>query len=177
MALEPVWTTWRGEIFPYRDSNSDPSAVQPAGIRYTDCVIPAPSVLILIPYEAVPSCFKGTSSLSFPPKACISTTFQIYDLKAFSTRDASIFVVIPLFLTSVKLIYIHISSLLSIDKACNWSQNSHMHCFNSRIRPTELEESRIISSSLKSFCDSPKHRQIEAHCSSHKKKAHRVPAR
>jgi hypothetical protein len=34
----------RGEkkIFPYRDSNSDPSAVQPARSCYTDCASPAP---------------------------------------------------------------------------------------------------------------------------------------
>jgi hypothetical protein len=35
---EPVWTTWRR---PYRDSYSDPSAVQPVASRYTDCAVPA----------------------------------------------------------------------------------------------------------------------------------------
>jgi hypothetical protein len=34
---EPVWTTWRREnAWPYRDSNSDPSFVQPVASRYTD---------------------------------------------------------------------------------------------------------------------------------------------
>jgi hypothetical protein len=34
---------WRGEkSWPYRDSNSDPSAIQPVVSRYTDCAIPAP---------------------------------------------------------------------------------------------------------------------------------------
>jgi hypothetical protein len=42
-APEPVWTTWIGEkSFPYRDSNSDPSIVQPVASRCTDCAIPAP---------------------------------------------------------------------------------------------------------------------------------------
>jgi hypothetical protein len=37
---EPVWTTRRGEkSCPYRDSNSDPSAVQPAASLYTDWAI------------------------------------------------------------------------------------------------------------------------------------------
>jgi hypothetical protein len=46
---EPVWKIWRRENYcPYRDSNSDPSVVQPVASRYTDYVIPAPSV---IPYE------------------------------------------------------------------------------------------------------------------------------
>jgi hypothetical protein len=33
---EPIWTTWRGErIYPYRDSTTDPSAVQPVyQLRY-----------------------------------------------------------------------------------------------------------------------------------------------
>jgi hypothetical protein len=40
---EPVWTTWRGEkSCPYRDSNTDPSAVEPVASRYTDCAIPLP---------------------------------------------------------------------------------------------------------------------------------------
>jgi hypothetical protein len=39
---EPVWTTWRRENpWHYRDSNSDPSVVQPVASRYTDCSIPA----------------------------------------------------------------------------------------------------------------------------------------
>jgi hypothetical protein len=41
-APEPVWTTWRREnSWPYWDSSSDPSVVQPVASRYTDCVIPA----------------------------------------------------------------------------------------------------------------------------------------
>jgi hypothetical protein len=37
-APEPVLTMWRSEFFlSYRDSNSNPSVVQPAGSRYTDC--------------------------------------------------------------------------------------------------------------------------------------------
>jgi hypothetical protein len=39
-ALEPVWTTWRGEkCFSYRDSNTDPSAVQGVAICCTDCAV------------------------------------------------------------------------------------------------------------------------------------------
>jgi hypothetical protein len=44
-APEPVWMTWSGENpYPYRDSNSDPSAVQPVVSRYSDYVIPAQQV-------------------------------------------------------------------------------------------------------------------------------------
>jgi hypothetical protein len=40
--LEPVWTTWRREnSWPHRDSNSEPSVVQPVASRYTDCAIPS----------------------------------------------------------------------------------------------------------------------------------------
>jgi hypothetical protein len=39
-----VWTSWRGEnSWPYRDSNSDPSIVQPVASRYTDYAILAPT--------------------------------------------------------------------------------------------------------------------------------------
>jgi hypothetical protein len=39
---------WRGEkSLLYQDSNSDPSAVQPVAIRYTDCTILALSFLVL----------------------------------------------------------------------------------------------------------------------------------
>jgi hypothetical protein len=38
---EPVGTTWRREnSWPYRDSNSDPSLVQPVASRYNDYAIP-----------------------------------------------------------------------------------------------------------------------------------------
>jgi hypothetical protein len=40
-APEPVWPTWRREnCCLYRDSNSDPFAVQPVASHYTDCAIP-----------------------------------------------------------------------------------------------------------------------------------------
>jgi hypothetical protein len=43
-AAEPVWTTWgRENSSPYRDSNSDPSVVQPVSSRYSDYAIPAPA--------------------------------------------------------------------------------------------------------------------------------------
>jgi hypothetical protein len=39
---EPVWTAWRREnSWPYPDSNSDRSVVQPVVRRYTDYAIPA----------------------------------------------------------------------------------------------------------------------------------------
>jgi hypothetical protein len=35
---KPVWTIWRSEnSWPYRDTNSYPSVVQPEASRYTDC--------------------------------------------------------------------------------------------------------------------------------------------
>jgi hypothetical protein len=40
-ATESVWTTRRGNFWPYRDSNSGLSVVQPVAIRYTDCANPA----------------------------------------------------------------------------------------------------------------------------------------
>jgi hypothetical protein len=40
---EPVCTTWRTEnSSPYRDSNSNPSVVQPVASRYTDYAIQTP---------------------------------------------------------------------------------------------------------------------------------------
>jgi hypothetical protein len=49
-APEPVWMTWRREnSWPYRDSKSDPSVVQPVASRYTDWAIPAPTHLHLVP--------------------------------------------------------------------------------------------------------------------------------
>jgi hypothetical protein len=41
---ESVWTTWRRENpWPYRDSNSGPSIVQPAASHTTNYAIPAPN--------------------------------------------------------------------------------------------------------------------------------------
>jgi hypothetical protein len=38
---EPVWSLWIGEnSWPYRDSNSDPSFIQPVATPYTDSGIP-----------------------------------------------------------------------------------------------------------------------------------------
>jgi hypothetical protein len=40
--IQPVWKTWgRGRSWPYQDSNSDPSVVQPVASRCTDCATPA----------------------------------------------------------------------------------------------------------------------------------------
>jgi hypothetical protein len=45
---EPVRTTWRREnSWPYWDSNSDPSVVQPVDSSYTDCATPVPNPLQL----------------------------------------------------------------------------------------------------------------------------------
>jgi hypothetical protein len=42
-APEPVRKTLTGEkFFPYRESNSNPSAAQPITSHYTDCAIPNP---------------------------------------------------------------------------------------------------------------------------------------
>jgi hypothetical protein len=42
---EPVWMMRRGDkSYPYWDSNSNPSAIQPIASHYTNCTIPAPSV-------------------------------------------------------------------------------------------------------------------------------------
>jgi hypothetical protein len=39
---EPVWMIWRSDnCWTHRDSNSDPSVVQPVAIRYTDCATAA----------------------------------------------------------------------------------------------------------------------------------------
>jgi hypothetical protein len=39
---EPIWTTWRKENSrPYRDSNTELSAVQPVASRYTGCATAA----------------------------------------------------------------------------------------------------------------------------------------
>jgi hypothetical protein len=40
---DPIWTTWsRENSWLHRDSNSDPSVIQPVASRYTDHAIPAP---------------------------------------------------------------------------------------------------------------------------------------
>jgi hypothetical protein len=38
---------------PYRDSNTDPSAVQPVTSRYTDCVVPAMYRYVVVLFELV----------------------------------------------------------------------------------------------------------------------------
>jgi hypothetical protein len=55
---EQVWTTWRGEeSSPYRESNSDPSPVQPVVHRYTHCAIPA------LPFYLWPTLVVSSHSL------------------------------------------------------------------------------------------------------------------
>jgi hypothetical protein len=45
--LEPVWTMWRREIsIPYRDTDFDPSVVQPVASHYTSPAIFAPRVYL-----------------------------------------------------------------------------------------------------------------------------------
>jgi hypothetical protein len=47
-APEPVWMMWRGEkSCPYRESNSNPLAIQPVASRHTDCGILAHSELLI----------------------------------------------------------------------------------------------------------------------------------
>jgi hypothetical protein len=54
-APEPMWTTWRREnSWPYLDSNSDPLAVQPVARRYTDCVLLASIIIIIIISTTIP---------------------------------------------------------------------------------------------------------------------------
>jgi hypothetical protein len=44
LTSELVWKIWRGEnSWPYRDSNFEPSVVQPVASRYTDSAILAPN--------------------------------------------------------------------------------------------------------------------------------------
>jgi hypothetical protein len=48
-APDPVWKTWRRENpWPYRNSNSDLSVVQPVTSRYTDYAIPTPTMFQLL---------------------------------------------------------------------------------------------------------------------------------
>jgi hypothetical protein len=48
-APEAVSTTWRRErSFPYRDSNSNPSVVQPVASRYTECAITVPLYVVVV---------------------------------------------------------------------------------------------------------------------------------
>jgi hypothetical protein len=53
-APEPVWRTWRREnSWPYRDSNSESSFIQPVTSSYTDCAIPAPKIVSYSPQNTV----------------------------------------------------------------------------------------------------------------------------
>jgi hypothetical protein len=68
--LDGPWTTWRREnSWPYRDSNPDPSVVQPVASRCTDWAIPASAwtlcrwfiyralpVILELPYPGCSSC-------------------------------------------------------------------------------------------------------------------------
>jgi hypothetical protein len=81
-APEPIWTTWRSENFcPHRDSNSDPSVVQPVPSRHTDCAIPA-----LILYGVY--CIMVPKFSAIPP--LIYPSFRDHPYKSHSRTEWSV---------------------------------------------------------------------------------------
>jgi hypothetical protein len=76
---EPVWTTWRSEnSWPYRDSNSNSSVVQPVTSRYIDCSIPAPNLTYLsVCISKGSDSWKRLSDIEFELSALLLRTGKI----------------------------------------------------------------------------------------------------